>query len=72
MQEYSNTFHKEFEELPPSLKQEVEDFMEFVKRKRLPATNRKPRLDWAGSMKDLRDKYTSLELQKKSLEWWGD
>lgn len=28
-----------------------------------------PRLDWAGGLKELRDEYTSLELQKKSLEW---
>ncbi len=30
------------------------------------------RQDWAGALKDFRDKYTSLDLQKKSLDWRGD
>ncbi len=30
------------------------------------------RQDWAGALKDLRDQYTSLELQKKALEWRDD
>jgi len=30
------------------------------------------KLDWAGGLKEYKDKYTSLELQKKILEWWGD
>jgi len=30
------------------------------------------KLDWAGGLREYRDKYTSLELQKKALEWWGD
>ncbi|MBN1967669.1 MAG: DUF2281 domain-containing protein [Anaerolineae bacterium] len=27
---------------------------------------------WAGGLRDLRDQYTSLELQKKALEWWAE
>ncbi len=56
-------------ELPPDLLQEVEDFIEFLldKHSRKPAT--KLRQDWAGALKEFRDQYTSLELQKKSLEW---
>jgi hypothetical protein len=30
------------------------------------------RQDWAGALKDLREEYTSLELQKKILEWWDE
>jgi hypothetical protein len=30
------------------------------------------RQDWAGALKDLREQYTSLELQKKALEWRDD
>jgi hypothetical protein len=56
-------------DLPPDLYQEVEDFIEFLldKRSRKPAT--KLRQDWAGALREYRDKYTSLELQKKALEW---
>ncbi len=32
----------------------------------------KCRQDWAGSLWDFRSRYTSLELQKKALEWRGD
>jgi hypothetical protein len=28
--------------------------------------------NWAGTLSDYRDQYTSLELQKKALEWRGD
>ena len=27
------------------------------------------RQDWAGALSEYKDKYTSLELQKKALEW---
>jgi hypothetical protein len=33
---------------------------------------KKLRQDWAGALRDFRDQYTSLELQKKSLDWRGD
>ena len=29
---------------------------------------RKPKLDWIGGLKEFRDQYTALELQKKTLE----
>ena len=56
-------------ELPPDLYQEVENFIQSLidKRTKKPAT--KLRQDWAGALEDYRDKYTSLELQKKALEW---
>jgi hypothetical protein len=33
---------------------------------------KKLRLTWAGGLREFRDKYTSLELQKASLECWGN
>ncbi len=60
------------EKLPPDLQQEVEDFVKFLLEKRVKKSKKKLRLDWAGGLKEFRNKYTSLELQKKALEWWGD
>ena len=40
--------------------------------KKARAHGRELRQDWAGALKDYKDKYTSLELQKKALEWRGD
>ena len=59
-------------ELPSELQQEVLDFVEFLMEKRALKYGRKLRQDWAGALKDYRDQYTSLELQKKALEWRGD
>ncbi|MCP5048895.1 MAG: hypothetical protein GY940_17120 [bacterium] len=28
--------------------------------------------NWAGALSDYRDQYTSIELQKKTLEWRGE
>ena len=30
---------------------------------------KKPKLDWIDGLKEYRDQYTALELQKKALEW---
>jgi hypothetical protein len=58
-------------ELPPELQQEVEDFVQFLVEKRARKRGGKLRQDWAGALKNYRDLYTSLELQKKALEWRG-
>lgn len=61
------------EKLPPDLQQEVKDFVEFLLKKRATEKPKKKlRLDWAGALRDYRDQYTSLELQKKALEWRGN
>lgn len=59
-------------ELSPELRREVGDFVESLLNKRARKNGRKLRQDWAGALRDYRDKYTSLELQKKALEWRGD
>ncbi len=52
----SNIVEK-FNQLPPDLHEEVK----VSKRKK------ELKLDWAGSLKEFRDQYTALELQKKAL-----
>ena len=59
-------------ELPPQLQKEVEDFVIFLKEKRARKHGKKLRQDGAGALRDYRNKYTSLELQKKALEWQDD
>jgi hypothetical protein len=58
--------------LPPDCRQEVRDFAQFLAEKKAFPKKKKLRLDWAGGLKEFRDQYTSLELQKKSLDWWSD
>jgi len=63
---------KMIKELPPELQREVGDFVQFLLERRARKSGRKLRQDWAGALREFRDQYTSLELQKKALEWWGD
>ncbi|MBM2811344.1 MAG: hypothetical protein HW416_2103 [Chloroflexi bacterium] len=66
------TLHDRISELPPDLRREVEDFVEFLIAKRGSKRSDRLKLDWAGALRDHRDQYTSLELQKKAMEWRGD
>ena len=54
--------------LPEQLQEEVRDFAQFLAERASPRTHRFLKQTWAGALKDLRDQYTSLELQKKARE----
>ncbi len=68
--------HQTLEELitvlPFSLRHEVEDFVQFLLAKRVKSGGTTLRQDWGGALQAHRAQYTSLELQKKALEWRGD
>ena len=55
--------------LPEQLRAEVADFARFLKGKRSPGPAGEMRLDWRGLLRDMRDEYTSVELQHKLSEW---
>jgi Protein of unknown function (DUF2281) len=59
-------------ELPPESQAEVRTFVESLIQKRQRKSNGHLRQSWAGALEDYRDQFTSLELQKKALEWRGD
>ena len=56
-------------DLPPELHREVEDFVEFLLEKRVKRPRAKPNFNWAGALNDLRNQYTSVELQHQISEW---
>jgi hypothetical protein len=58
--------------LPLEIQEEVRDFVEFLLEKRVRKPKAKLRLDWIGALRDLRDEYTSVDLQHNALQWWGD
>ncbi|MER3424232.1 MAG: hypothetical protein C4293_14430 [Nitrospiraceae bacterium] len=60
------------ETLPPELQEEVRDFVEFLLEKRMAKQRDALKLDWRGALRDLRDQCTSVDLQHKALQWWGD
>ncbi|MFQ5638099.1 MAG: DUF2281 domain-containing protein [bacterium] len=59
-------------ELPSDLRKEVYDFADYLLTTKVKRKQKKLRMSWAGGLREFRDQYTSLELQKKALEWWGD
>lgn len=59
-------------DLPPDLRREVEDFVDFLIDRRAPRPRGKMKFAWEGALVDLRDQHTSVDLQHKILEWWGD
>lgn len=67
--ERMKTLEELIKELPAELRQEAENFVEFLLEKRLKKPRGKPNFNWAGALKDLRDQYTSVELQHKLSEW---
>ena len=57
------------DQLSPELQKEVIDFAEFLQDKREKKHQKKPQFKWAGAFKDLRDQYTSIELQHEISKW---
>ena len=57
------TIKEVLDQLPPDIQQEVKNFAEFLLEKRRKRTGGKPSFDWAGALKDLRDDFTSVELE---------
>ncbi len=58
------------EALPPELQQEVKEFVERLSRR----DQKKKKflsLTWRGGLRELRDQYTSVELQHQIRDWWA-
>jgi hypothetical protein len=60
------------ETLPPALQQEVEDFVDFLHSKYAPRKKGNMKLDWRGGLADLKDEYSSVELQHEGLRQWEE
>jgi hypothetical protein len=56
-------------ELPEESRREVEEFVRSLLEKKARKKRGKPKFDWEGALKDLKDQYTSVELQHKASEW---
>ena len=58
--------------LPPDLRMQVINFIEFLIERKMPKRRVTLRQDWAGALGKVKKEYTSRDLQKKALEWRGD
>ncbi len=56
-------------QLPEELQNEVVRFIQSLLQKRTKRQRVQMEFDWAGALKDFKDRYTSVELQHKISEW---
>lgn len=56
-------------ELPPFIRNEVRDFVEFLISKHSRASGKKLKQTWAGSLSAYKHQYSSVDLQHKAMEW---
>lgn len=68
---YEKEIEGKIRELPDDLRREVLNYVEFLltKYKNKGATTEKFKFDWEGGLSELREKFTSVELQHKASEW---
>jgi len=58
------------EKLPPDMKNEVANFIEYlINRSKKKQNRRKLKQNWAGALKEFKHQYTSVGLQHKASEW---
>ncbi|MCY7408803.1 MAG: DUF2281 domain-containing protein [Chitinophagales bacterium] len=61
---------KKIKELDSQSLNEVNNLLDSLLKKKAENKETYLQFDWAGGLKDLREKYTSIELQKKAMDWW--
>ena len=68
---HENKIELELRKLPKDLRREVLDYLEFLinKYQSKKPIKKKFKFDWEGGLSDIKEKYNSVELQHKSLEW---
>lgn len=68
---YEKEIEVKAKELPEHLRRQVLDFMEFLSRKYTAKDKATKgfKFDWEDGLSELRDKFTSNELQHRALEW---
>jgi len=68
---YEKKIELKIREMPDDLKREVLDYMEFLLKKYRSKGSKAKRFkfDWEGGLSEIREKFTSVELQHRALEW---
>jgi hypothetical protein len=54
--------------LPPELQDAARDFAQFLLDRKAPRRGQKLRLTWAGALREFRDQFIALDLQKRILQ----
>ena len=57
--------------LPPDLQKDVIKYIEHLEQRSNRTGTQKFRFEWEGSLAHLKDRYSSVQLQHKVLDWWN-
>lgn len=60
---------KKIQNLPPDLQDQANDFIDFLINKKNRKMRKTPKLDWIGGLRQFKNQFSALELQKQALEW---
>ena len=60
---------EKFNQLPPDLQEKAIKYIDYLLTQKELRQKKQLKLDWVGGLKEYRDKYTALELQKEALDW---
>ena len=60
---------EKFDQLPPDLQEKAIKYIDSLLTQERLRRKRKLKLDWVGGLKEYRDQYTALELQKAAADW---
>ena len=63
---------EKFNQLPPDLQEKMIRFIDSLLAKKELRRKKKLKLDWVGGLKEYRDQYTALELQKEAVDWMDE
>ncbi|KPL04579.1 MAG: XRE family transcriptional regulator [candidate division Zixibacteria bacterium SM1_73] len=68
---YEKEIESKMRKLPDEVRREVLDYIEFLlsKYRHKKGVGKKFKFDWEGGIAELKEKFTSIELQHKALEW---
>jgi len=68
---YEKGIELKIRELPEDLRREVLNYMEFLLKKYRgkEIKTKRFRFDWGGGLSEIREKFTSVELQHRALKW---
>jgi len=63
---YEKEFEEKIKSLPPEIKKEI---LEYIERRLKYYKHKGFNFSWEGKLKDIKDKFTSVDLQHKAMEW---
>jgi len=68
---YEKEIEEKMGELPEDLRREILDYLEFLlkKYKGKETQTKKFKFDWEGGLSEIREEFTSVELQHKASGW---